>query len=130
MHSVEHSENGEIDVLPIFGSAHAVNFHVPENRDDVNLLLDEVTESPSGEYHSAYDRVAEILYEAGYSLPTPSLHLIDGSGESIFSLMLHEGDTPTYLYFAFSVVYEDNSSEVIAEILTEGELSELFDEED
>ena len=36
-------EYGEMDILPIFGSTHAVNFHHQESRDDINSLFDEIT---------------------------------------------------------------------------------------
>ncbi len=117
-------EYGEMDILPIFGSTHAVNFHHQESRDDINSLFDEIT-FEARTPNIIYNEIVGILHEAGYDLPTPTT--FDQSDELVYALMLHEGDDPEYFYFAHSVVYEDGGSEIHAEVLTEEELQELFD---
>lgn len=125
---ITHSVDGD-NIIPIFGSTDAVNFHDEESREEFNDLFDSITDEARNP-EIIFSELAILLSAAGYVLPNPTT--FNSDDEIIFSLHLHEDDPqePEYFYFAHSVVYEDGGSEIHAELMTEEELENLFDDID
>jgi len=119
-------EDGDMDIIPIFGSTHAVDLHDEESREEFNDLFDSITDEARNP-QIIYSELSSLLSSAGYIVPTPTEFVPDD--EKIFALHFSEEDErkPVYFYFAHSVVYEDGGSEIHAELLTEEELENLFE---
>lgn len=123
-----HIEDGDT-IIPIFGSVDAIDFHDQESREEFNELFDSITDEARTP-EIIFSELATLLNAAGYTLPKPTTFNPDD--EIIFALHADENDPqgPEYFYFAHSVVYEDGGSEIHAELMTEEELENLFDDID
>lgn len=122
-------EGGDMDIIPIFGSTHAVDFHDEESREEFNDLFDSITDEARNP-QIIYSELSGLLSSAGYVIPTgPIPTEVAPDDEKIFALHFSEEDErkPVYFYFAHSVVYEDGGSEIHAELLSEEELENLFE---
>lgn len=127
-HLKEHME-GEGVTLPAFVHTHeALNLNSSEVRETLNFTLSDITDGPElVDPVVLYERVREALHGAGYTIPasTELLNLfseMEPDGDEVFAL-----GPSVFLYFAFCKVNE-NSWDVLAEIVNEDELEEILND--
>jgi hypothetical protein len=123
-----HDEGGpeQVDERPIplvIGSIDAVSFQDEEERDQINLALEELT-AQSLSPDLIYTYVRELFANVGYDLPEIDVHAF--TDEQIIGLVLHEQDDPCYFYFA--CVADELGQDIFAEVVTETELHDLLSE--
>lgn len=116
-------------VMPfVYGAetTEGLDFTSPENREAVNDMLSEITDSPERlDPVVIYERVRTVLDDVGYSLPSAmSLDKLfdedEEDGDEVFAL----GDS-AYLYFAYVRDDRDNF-EALAEVVNEEGLEEIL----
>lgn len=110
----------------VLGSPEAVDFTDDGNRESFNEALDDLT-TVDLDYSNPqylYQEIQSALSSAGYTLPDIMPFGLDG--EEIIALAKYEDDDPCYLYFAYSAI--PGGHDVLAEIVTEGELDEILND--
>lgn len=113
-----------VDERPIplvIGSIDAVSFHDEDEREKLNLALEELaaqTVAPE----IVYDAARELFANVGYELP--DIPMGSFTDEQIIALTLHESDDPCYFYFAYAT--DELGQDILAEVVTETELQDLL----
>jgi len=128
-HFEENPLEGDLVIPFVIGNPGAVDLSDPEVREDLNDELDVEVDKHFNEITVAYDRVRDLLSEVGYIVPVHDA-FTEPSHEEVYVLSSNgvDGESSVfYLYFAY--VKNDLGFEVIAEILTQDELNDLFDGE-
>ncbi len=128
MSEIEFNEGGDVPFIPIFGNAHAVDFHDEDVRDEFNDLLDDAIIADDVNHTGiVYTQVRDVLSFAGYNLPhVQEFGEMPPELETIYYLYRDDGDSPEYFYFGYS----NDGEDVLAEIMTQEELEKFFGEDD
>lgn len=132
MEPLKECMEGESPTLPaIVGHDGSLDFSNPEDRDSINTLLADITNTNTTAPPVVYERVRAIMRDVGYTIPSVTDHVdlfTEEDGETILGLVSPQGSSESqYLYFAFSRI--DNNYEIFAEVVNEAGLEELFEDD-
>jgi hypothetical protein len=133
---IQECMEGEALLPAIEGDSDCANFFDPSVRESTNFVLADVTDEPGVTPIVTYERVRLILMGLGYSIPPVSARpelFGDNEGEEIFGMtrpLPPNSPEPAicFLYFAFCAS-DDNTYDILAEIVTTEELEEILHEE-
>lgn len=105
----------------VVGAIDAVSFHDEEEREQLNLALEELTAQTVAP-EIVYNAACVLFANVGYELP--GITMGPFTDEQIVALTLHESDDPCYFYFAYAT--DELGQDILAEVVTETELQDLL----
>ncbi len=109
------------------------SFHPTDvkERDEVNFVLSDLTDTPSLDPVITYERIRQVLLGLGCEVPLASSYAEEFSeteGELILPLVQTPEQLVMFLYFAFLQNEDDLTYDILAEIVTATELEEILNE--